>query len=187
MSEVVFFLEEASARVLLESLLPRLGVNLDSVHFVVFEGKSDLEKQIERKLRGWLKPDTRFIILRDQDAGDCTAIKEGLVEKCRRAGRPATLVRIACHELESWYLGDLAAVEVALGIKHLSRHQVTAKYRQPDRLSSPSLELRQLTANRYQKMGGSRAIGHHLSLSENGSHSYRVFVAGLRRLLALPA
>jgi hypothetical protein len=89
--------------------------------------------------------------------------------------------------LESWYLGDLAAVEVALGIKNLARHQVTAKFRQPDKLGSPSLELRQLTSNRYQKIAGSRAIGPHLSLTENGSHSYCVFLNGLRRYLALPA
>lgn len=187
MSEVVFFLEEPSAQAMLEGLLPRLGVSLDTVRFVVFEGKSDLEKQIERKLRAWLTPDTRFIILRDQDSGDCTVIKEGLVVKCKHAGRPTTLVRIACRELESWYLGDLIAVEMALGIKNLARHQVTAKFRQPDRLGSPSLELRQLTSNRYQKIGGSRAIGPHLSLTENGSHSYQIFISGLRRFLALPA
>ncbi len=186
MSEVVFFLEERSAQVMLEGLLPRLGFSLAQVRFVVFEGKSDLERQIERKLRAWLRPDSRFVILRDQDAGDCTAIKEALVERCRRAGRPGVLVRIACHELESWYLGDLAAVETALGLRSLARHQNSAKFRQPDRLANPSQELRLLTANRYQKVGGSRLIGPHLSLTTNSSQSYQVFLRGLRNLMCDP-
>jgi len=184
MSEVVFFLEEPSAQAMLEGLLPRIGLTLDRVRFVVFEGKSDLEKQIERKLRAWQTRDTRFVVLRDQDSGECRVIKNGLVVKCQRAGRPTTLVRIACRELESWYLGDLKAVDMALGLKNLVRHQETAKFRQPDRLGSPSYELRQLTSNRYQKIAGSRAIGPHLSLTDNGSPSYRVFLSGVQRVLA---
>lgn len=187
MSETVFFLEEPSARALLEGLLPRLGFDLTQIRFVVFEGKSDLEKQIERKLRAWQRPDSRFVILRDQDSGDCLLIKQGLVEKCTRAGRPTTLVRIACRELESWYLGDLAAVETALGLRNLARHQATAKFRQPDRLGTPSAELRQLTASRYQKIAGSRAIGPYLSLTHNNSHSYKVFIRGLHALLPPPS
>jgi hypothetical protein len=187
MSQTVFFLEEPSAQALLEGLLPRIGFDLAAVRFVVFEGKSDLEKQIERKLRAWQHPDSCFVILRDQDSGDCMLIKQRLIEKCRLAGRPTTLVRIACRELESWYLGDLAAVETALGLRNLVRHQATAKFRQPDRLGTPSSELRQLTANRYQKIAGSRAIGPHLSLSDNYSHSFQVFVSGLRALRLPPS
>ncbi|MFH1497984.1 MAG: hypothetical protein ABII82_09190 [Verrucomicrobiota bacterium] len=184
MRETVFFLEESSARALLVGLLPRLGFDLAQVRFVVFEGKSDLEKQIERKLRAWLNPHSQFVILRDQDSGDCSKIKNGLVEKCRRAGHPTTLVRIACRELESWYLGDLKAVETGFCLRNLARHQATAKYRRPDLLGNPSLELRQLTANRYQKIGGSRILGHHLSLTENSSRSYMVFLSGIQSLLA---
>lgn len=186
MSETVFLLEERSAQVMLEGLLPRLGFDLALVRFIVFEGKSDLERQIERKLRAWLRPDAHFVVLRDQDSGDCTAIKASLVQKCARAGRPTTLVRIACRELESWYLGDLKAVETALGLRNLSRHQATAKFRRPDILGSPSRELSTLTAGRYQKIGGSRLIGPHLSLSDNHSHSYQIFIRGLRTLLTPP-
>lgn len=44
-----------------------------------------------------------------------------------------------------------------------------------------------MTGNRYQKVSGSREIGRHLSVDGSGatgnrSHSFRVFVSGLRKL-----
>ena len=113
MKTLVFFLEELSAREMLKGLLPRIlpvDEELECV-FVVFEGKHDLEREIERKLRGWMRPNSKFLILRDQDAGDCRKIKANLLKKCENAGKPDTLVRIACRELESWFLGDLPSVE----------------------------------------------------------------------------
>ncbi len=179
---LVFFLEEYSARVMLEGLLPKLCNTEIEPYYVVFEGKSDLEKQIVQRMRGWLKPDTKFIILRDQDSGGCVQIKNRLLKKCQGAGKSDVIVRIACRELESWYLGDLAAVETGLDLKNLARHQNKMKYRAPDTQSSPSTELQKLTKNKYQKVAGSRAIGPHLSLTNNRSHSFRVFVSALQQL-----
>ena len=54
MITLVFFLEELSAKALLEMLLPRF-VQEDKfvLRFVPFEGKQDLEKQLVRRIRGW--------------------------------------------------------------------------------------------------------------------------------------
>jgi hypothetical protein len=183
---LVFCLEELSAKTLLESLWPRLFPSLNiEVKFIVFEGKSDLEKKLERRLRGWLRPNSLFVVLRDQDSGDCVEIKKTLVAKCVSAGRSDALVRIACAELESWYLGDLAATETALNVTGLSRKQNSSSYRAPDRLANAAQELDRLTAGRYQKVSGSREIGKHLSLEtgQNRSQSYQVFIRGLRRLV----
>ena len=68
-------------------------------------------------------PESRFVVLCDQDSADCRTVKKGLVRKCHDAGKDKAFVRIACRELESWYLGDLTAVEAGLGIKNLSRLQ----------------------------------------------------------------
>ena len=179
---LVFFLEEPSAKMMLTGLLPKLFDPGMIPHYVVFEGKSDLEKQIVRRMRGWLKPNTKFIILRDQDSGDCVRIKNGLLQKCQKAGKRDVIVRIACRELESWYLGDLAAVEAGLELKNLAKHQNKTKYRVPDNQSSPSTELQKLTRCKYQKVAGSRAIGPHLSLTNNRSHSFCVFVSALQQL-----
>lgn len=184
MSHLVFLLEEPSAREMLKGLLPRLIPEDVSVQYLVFEGKQDLEKRLPRRLRAWQQPDTLFVVLRDQDSGVCTDIKTGLAEKCREAGRADALVRIACRELESFYLGDLAAVEQGLETRNLSRQQQKAKFRAPDRLGSPHRELK-LLAPTYQKMAGSRAIGPHLSLDQNHSHSFNALIGGVKRLLGV--
>lgn len=75
MMELVFLLEEASAKALLQKLLPRFFPDIGTLHFIVFEGKQDMEKQLTRKLRGWQKPDSHFIVLRDKDAEDCRKLK----------------------------------------------------------------------------------------------------------------
>jgi len=180
---LVFFLEEPSAKAMLEGMLPRILPVKVTPRFVVFEGKQDLEKQLGKRLRGWRQPDTAFLVLRDQDSGPCEPIKDRLVEMCRDAGRPATVVRIACRELESWYFGDLAAVEAGLNLSDLTQHSKKAKYREPDHIVNPANELASVTGGRYQKLGGSRAIGPHLSVDEDTSRSFQVFLQGVRRLL----
>jgi len=110
---LVFFLEEPSAKEMLTALLPKiLPPEIDS-RFIVFQGKQDLEKNLLKRLRGWRVPESGFIVLRDQDSGDCHTIKRKLSVICSEAEKEV-LVRIACHEMESFYLGDLSAVEKGL-------------------------------------------------------------------------
>jgi hypothetical protein len=184
---LVICLEEKSARVFLESFLPRLFPDFMNweTQFIVFEGKSDMNKRLERRVRCWLRPRTAFVVLRDQDSGDCAQIKTGLAEKCENAGHAPALIRIACRELESWYLGQLAAVDTALETTYLGKQQNTRKFRLPDDLGSPSHELDRITKGVYQKVGGSREIGKHLSTDtrENRSHSFGVFVSGIQSVI----
>ena len=108
MTTLAFFLEEPSAEEMLKGILPKILPDHVEPRFIVFQGKQDLEKQLVRRLRLWRAPDTMFIVLRDQDSGDCRVIKRNLSDKCQVADKPNTVVRIACHELESFYLGDLS-------------------------------------------------------------------------------
>ena len=183
MKTVVFFLEEPSAKEMLEGILPRLLPKGVYARYLVFRGKQDLEKNLLRKLRGWQLPNSSFIVLRDQDAGDCHIVKARLMNICQLTGRENVLVRIACRELESFYLGDLAAVEKGLGLSSLSAKQNSRKYRTPDILGNPSEELFKLTEYVYQKVAGSRAISPHLDLQGNRSHSFNVLLSGIRKLL----
>lgn len=182
---MLFFLEGRSERELLLGLLPRILPNDVDFQLRQFEGKQDLEKNLVVQLRNWRRPNTRFVVLRDQDSEDCHAIKQRLTELCRRAGREEAVVRIACHEVESWYLGDLAAIEAGLGISGLAKQQQAAKYRNPDSRPSPADELATLTKQKYQKVSGSRALGKTLSLAGNRSRSFAVFIEGVRRLASL--
>jgi hypothetical protein len=182
--ELVFCLEEPSFKAMLEGLMPRLAPNVPYRCFV-FQGKSDLQKGLQRKIQHYLNPLARFIIVQDQDNEDCRALKTKLKGICQQADRGDSLVRIVCRELESWYLADLNAVE--LGLPEMSgklkRRQNAAKYRSPDTLVKPSRELETLTKYQYQKVGGSRAIGPYLDLSNQRSSSFHAFVTGITRLL----
>lgn len=184
MMTLVFFLEEPSAKEMLNGILPRILPDDIVLRFVVFEGKQDLERQLIRKLRLWNVPDSHFLIMRDQDSGDCHQIKSNLVEKCRKANRPDAIVRIACHALETFYLGDLSAVDKGLKMGTLAKLQNRRKYREPDNLANPDQELIALTKNRYQKLSGSRAISRHMSLENNFSHSFNVLVKAIQGVLS---
>ncbi len=183
MKELVIFLEEQSAQAMLEQLLPRFLPKDISFRCIPFEGKQDLEKQLGKRLLLWRKPDCLFIVLRDKDSADCKVVKQHLVKICRQAGRPETLVRIACHELESWYLGDLQAVEAAMDIHGLSSKQNNRKYKNPDRLANPKQELQRLTRYEYQQINSSRKIASLLSLTDNRSTSFNMFLSGVKKLI----
>lgn len=186
MRTLVVFTEELSAKVMLDSLLPRLLPEPAwSFRCVAFEGKQHLEKQLPIKLKGWRTPNTHFIVLRDQDGGQCKTIKRRLTDICVMASKPDVLVRIACRELESWYFGDLEAVETALQIDGLGTLQEKAQYSNPDKIQYPSKELKRVTKNRYQKVSGSRLIGEHLRLDNSRSTSFEHFISGVRRIMAL--
>lgn len=184
MSELVFFLEEPSAEAMLKGLLPRFLPPEVSVRYIVFEGKQDLERQLVRRMKGYLVPGARFIILRDKDSGNCKIIKQILVDKCREARRTDALVRIACHELESWYLADLSAVELGIGVSGLAQLQMKSSYRNPDNVQSPYRVLKRIAPG-YQKIGGSRSIGAYLDVNNTRSRSFTVFVKGIRRLCGI--
>lgn len=179
----MFLLEEPSAKALLESLLPRVLQEGTHCRFIPFEGKQDLEKQLMRRIRGYQNEQARFIVLRDQDSHpDCKAVKAKLLELCEQSGKAARcLVRVACRELETFYLGNLQAVEEALGTPGLAKkHQLSRKFKAPDGLGSPSKELKLLTEGRYEKVAGSRAIGLCLQPDNPRSPSFRNLVAAIR-------
>ncbi len=178
--DLVFLVEEDSMKEMLNYLLPRIIPNHIKFICIAHEGKQDLEKSIPRKLRAWNKP-AKFIILRDQDSGDCIQIKNTLFQLCQQGGREDSLIRIVCHELESWYLGDLKALEKIFG-GQLSKKQKNRKYRNPDQLNSAKQELRRIIPQ-YQPISGSREIAKYLDLDNNTSHSFRVFLQGLKKIL----
>lgn len=183
MKELVFLLEEESAAEMLKGLLPRILPTGIIPRFITFEGKQDMEKQLTKRIRGYHNPLARFVVLRDQDSNpDCKAVKARLVGLCLASGRSDALVRIACRELESFYLADLAAVERGLSLGGLAHQQEVKKFRSPDFLGSPAHELKKLTKGCYQKVGGSRDIAPYLDLDNSRSPSFRNLITGIHRI-----
>lgn len=100
----------------LDVVLPKLLPVGWDFKVIPHQGVTDLERSLPRKLRAWRNPHARFIVLRDNDRGDCMARKTKLTNICQQAGREGQFkVRIVCQELEAWFLGDLPALEKAFG------------------------------------------------------------------------
>jgi Domain of unknown function (DUF4276) len=101
---------------------------------------------------------------------------------CSEAG-PDVLIRIVCHELEAWFLGDFAAIEAAFQVGNLVGLESRARYRDPDRLANAPQELKRLIPS-YQKLRGARSVGQYLDPERNRSRSFQVFVQGLTQMIA---
>ena len=182
MSRMVFLLEERSMKTLLDRLLPRFIPEMAFI-CIPHEGKQDLERSIPRKLRAWREPGARFVVIRDNDGGDCYALKERLVTLCTNSVRTDVLVRIACQELEAWYFGEPAAIAEAFGDEDLNEIGNKARYRDPDSIQKPSGEIAKLVPQ-FQKVSGARRMGLCLSRNGNRSRSFQVMMDGIERLHA---
>ena len=180
---LVFLLEEPSAQDFLSRILIGIVPNDVQVHYIVFEGKQDLEKRLSKRMKGWIRPNTQFIVMRDEDSGDGKVIKKRLRKLCMDAGQPTAIIRIACRELESFFVGDWTAVAEAFNNPALVRNSNLAKYRNPDLLTSPSIEIARVIKH-YQKREGARKISPFLKFDRNKSKSFRVLVTSLQRLFS---
>ena len=180
---VVFLVEEVSMADFLEKLLPRLVPGLDFL-CVPHDGKSDLEKSLVSKLRSWRTPHVRFVVMRDQNGEDCHSVKTKLNDLCIKGGRPDSLARVVCRELEAWYVGDADALAEAYpeAARRIATNLGKRGFREPDKVVQPAKALAKLIPA-FQKRIAARAMGKLLS-RENRSRSYQVFLAGVDRLHA---
>lgn len=182
---IVFLCEERSMRDTLAILFCRHHPSLvEGVHWqiVFFQGKADLEKNLAWKMRSWNYGARHFIILRDKDGADCITLKARLHALAATVGKPFH-IRIVCEELESWFLGDLAAVEAAFPASRATRSTHTRKYCNPDLLANASDELARLTGV-YGKISKARAIAPHLEPARNTSPSFNLLQRTFADLLS---
>ena len=179
---MIFLVEENSMKEFLDKFLRRVYPGLEFL-CIPHDGKSDLDRKIVHTLRRWQVPGDRFVIVRDNDGGDCYAVKERLQELCRQGGREDTLIRIVCQELEAWYLGEPIAMAYAFGDERLRNINRKAAYRNPDVRPKPSLDMEKLTPG-FEKIAGARKMAQHLTREKNRSHSFAVFLNGVEKLCA---
>lgn len=180
--KLVLLVEEPSMKTFLVGLLERVLPGVP-VLILAHEGKTDLERSIPRKLRAWRDPEARFVVIRDQDAADCREVKAKLQALCVEAGHPDTLVRIACRELEAYYLGDPAGLARAFGAPKVEAALRARKFAQPDALAKPSADLRRVLPA-FSKSEGARRMAREIDLENSRSESFLALVEGLRRLVA---
>ena len=182
MSRIVFLLEERSMAEALRGLLPRVfpkwRENQDWI-VIVHEGKSDLEGAIPRKLRAWKVPGDRFLIVRDNDGGDCVELKSRLLALAQEREAGEVLVRIVCQELEGWFLGDPKALREAY--PHVASLKIHSIPDDPDAMTNASEFLARITGQ-TGKILAAKAIAPHLDPARNKSRSFHVFLEGIKKL-----
>lgn len=179
--KLVFLLEEQSMKTFLDGILPRILPPDVTFITIPHEGKTDLQKSIPIKLRAWKQSDVKFVIVQDQDTGDCREIKRKIVELCQNA-KQEVLIRIACHELEAWYFGDLEAVSKAYN-KNLTTLIKKKQYRVPDAIICPKRELKKYLPE-HQQISGAKLIAQYIDIDKNKSESFQTFVSGVKRLIS---
>lgn len=178
---LIFLLEERSAKVFLDALLPRILPAGTEFLTIPHEGKQDLRRSIPRKLRAWQRPEDRFIVVHDQDSSDCRSLKAELQLLCLSSGRSDVKVCIACCELEAWYTGDLASLDQEYG-SQLQRQRDSRLFRTPDAIVNPSQELTKRIPS-FSKTDAARRMGRLIDLENNASHSFRLLLETVRQLL----
>lgn len=176
---MIFLVEEPSMKEVLNCIIPKILPGQIEFRVYPHRGKGEMRKSLPILIRSWTIPEDRFVVVQDQDQGDCREVKRQLKELCAGSRKPV-LIRIACRELESWYFGDLKAVSLAYG-KDYTYLENKSRYRVPDNLTDPKAEIYKLCKG-HQQIAGARLIGSHMEIDDNRSTSFNAFVSGVRRL-----
>ena len=180
---LVFMLEEESARHFLDQLLPEIIPECITYQLIPHHGKSDLQDSIPTKLKAWRAPNTFFIILHDLDNHqDCKVLKKELQDLCM-GSRYNPLIRIVCQELEAWYCGDLDAVEKAFPRFKAGQYKRKAKFRDPDAIVKPGKHLEKIVKG-FAKGKAARTVPQYMDISSNTSSSFNHTITGIQNLVA---
>ncbi len=178
----------------LRALLPRCLPAEVTFNIHVFQGKFDLLKHLENRLRGyasWIPPHWRIIVVLDCDDDDCYQLKAKM-EKCAENAGLRTrshglksnwhvVNRIAVEELEAWYFGDWEAV-IAAYPRVPKRVVQQTKYRNPDKIAGGTWQAFERVLQRHGYFAGglpkievARAVGGRYDPRRSRSPSFAVF------------
>ena len=166
---------------ILPNILPDDYIIGENCFIRVHRGKSDLQKSIPKKMRAYAHYPypVKVLIIHDQDSNDCVRLKAELMALCGITTIPF-MVRIACRELENWYLGQLTAIEKAYPETKASSSINKKKYRNPDLLHGAD-ELNKMTRN-FSKMQAAREISRYIEIDNNTSSSFNHAIKAIRQL-----
>ena len=175
----------------LAELLPRIlpqGWQLNKNVFIrTHDGKSDLQRSIPIKVRAFGSipgMNVGIIIVEDQDSWNCVELKQHLLKLYTEQAKPniKCMVRIVCHELEAWYLGDMQAIQHVFPRFKPEQHKNKAKFRNPDACINPKRELKSIVGE-YPQIQTAKQIAKHFDIEANKSTSFNYFISGLLRFL----
>jgi hypothetical protein len=184
---IEILVEEPSMKNFLTGILPQIlpiGYQLNANCFIRdHQGKQDLRKSIPSKVKAYKhynKP-VKVIIIQDQDSSDCKVLKNELIELVNQNSAIPSLVRIACRELEAWYIGDMDALESVYPNFKANNYKRWSKFRNPDKCNA-SDEIKKLIPT-FQKGIVSREIVKYIDLNNNTSESFNHLISGIKKFL----
>lgn len=191
--------EERSMQTLLKALIPKI---VEDTTFKVysFDGKHNLLRNLEARLRGYAKmfeswANAAVVVVVDEDRSDCNELKLKMEAAAKnaglgtlshpRGGHARVLNRIAVEELEAWFFGDPDAVIKAY--PQVQRRAFSSRaLRHPDTIGGGTWEaLERLLQKHNYHSGGLRKIqcasdiSVHMDIASNTSTSFNHFVRGL--------
>ncbi len=199
-SHLEVLVEEASAEVALECLLPAILGPETTFRIHPHQGKQDLLRKLPARLHGykrWLPESWIGVVLIDRDGLSCVEVKGDLERMARDAGLLTkvaagtgrtfqVLNRIAIEELEAWFFGDVEAICSAYPRFPRTLGERSG-YRDPDAIQGGTWEAleRELQRAGYHsgglsKLKAARDIAAKMVPARNRSRSFRVFCDGIR-------
>lgn len=182
------FTEEASAKNVFEILLPKLLPETTYFRIYPHQGKQDLEKALRTTVPSISKiPGSKILITRDQDAANCIDVKKKIDSIIKLNCQCDYYIRIVCKELESWFLGDLAAIKLAYPRFKPEQHQEKADLRDVDLITNANHYLLKIIPEytsweTLPKLQVSENISPFLDLDKNTSVSFNNTIKAIRLL-----
>ncbi|KHD10349.1 hypothetical protein PN36_34595 [Candidatus Thiomargarita nelsonii] len=179
---IFFLVEDYSMRQFLEGILPRLGFH--SFEIKHHRGKEDLISNLDKIIPSLSKRAQQIIVIIDQDKQDCVALKNEIEEKMAHCSCKHK-IRIACYELEAWFLGDMAAIAKCSPRFKARSFQTKDKYRDIDNIEKPSSVIAKIVPDWKEKYASkpkfAQTIAQFVSLERqaNRSHSFHVLLETL--------
>ena len=169
-------------------LLPK--ILSDEVLFRVYphQGKQDLEKALKKTVPSISKmPGAKILITRDKDSADCIEVKEKINTIIAGKCHCDYFMRIICKELESWFLGDLTAIQLAYPKFKPVDYSNKADCTNVDKITQPNNYLLKIIAayndlETLPKLEVSETVAPLLNLETNKSASFTQTIAAIKKL-----
>jgi hypothetical protein len=192
---IEFLVEEASTEIALKEIVPKIIGNVHTFKIHNFQNKDRLLKRLPERMKAYanfIHDDWRIVILVDEDRSNCQELKKKLCDATsivtQKKGN-IVLHRIVVEELESWFIGDVAAIRAEYEKIPVSLSQ-QAKFRNPDAIKGGTWEELDKILKKYgyetglQKMDFAQKVSPHMDVENNQSRSFQVFRDGLRRMIS---
>ena len=192
---IEFLVEESSTEIALNLIVPKIIGNIHTFKIHNFQNKDRLLKRLPERMKAYanfIPDDWRIVILVDEDRSDCQELKKKLYDASsvvtQKKGN-IVLHRIVVEELESWFIGDVAAIRAEYEKIPASLSQ-QAKFRNPDAIKGGTWEELDKILKKYgyetglQKMDFAQKVSPHMDVENNQSRSFQVFRDGLRRMIS---